>query len=221
MKANISHKNLSGIYLIRNILNGKVYIGKSVNIYARVKRHISSLTLAKKHEENQHLINAWLKYGKENFSYCVVEVCKQEQLKERELFWMTYYGAINPKLGYNKRLDSSGGMIPHKETIKKLSDAQNKRFSDPKERLKVSKRSKKFWKENPDRKREMSLKLKELKQKYTFLQLSEEGVLIKEYNTVDDIIKENPTYKWQNIYSVCNGYKKRIYGYKWEKKLKI
>jgi hypothetical protein len=55
----------------------------------------------------------------------------------------------------------------------------------------------------------MSLNVKLNKQKkYKFLQLAEDGTLLKVYDTVEDIIKENPTYKWQNIYSVCNGYKK-------------
>ena len=67
----------------------------------------------------------------------------------------------------------------------------------------------------------MSITLKLIKQKYDFLQLNEDNSLVKRYNTVEQIIQENPTFKWQNIYSVCNGYKKRMYGYKWKNVLKI
>ena len=67
----------------------------------------------------------------------------------------------------------------------------------------------------------MSITLKLIKQKYDFLQLNEDNSLVKRYKTVEQIIQENPTFKWQNIYSVCNGYKKRMYGYKWKKELKI
>lgn len=44
---------------------------------------------------------------------------------------------------------------------------------------------------------------------------------IKTFDSVEDIILENPSYKWQNIYSVCNGYKKSYMGYIWKKELKI
>jgi len=33
--------------------------------------------------------------------------------------------------------------------------------------------------------------------------------------SVEEIIKFNPNYKWQNIYAVCNGYKPTMYGYIW------
>lgn len=46
-------------------------------------------------------------------------------------------------------------------------------------------------------------------------------ILVREYNSVKQVIEENPDYKWQNIYSVCNGYKPSIYGYIWRKESKI
>jgi hypothetical protein len=97
----------------------------------------------------------------------------------------------------------------------------HKRYADPLARQKVSEKSKRFWADNPDKKESMRLKVKQKKEKYRFLQLSENNALIKVYETIDEVIKENPNYKWQNIYSVCNGYKKRIYGFKWKKELKI
>lgn len=40
MKINKFDLNKSGIYCIRNIINNKVYIGKSKNIYNRITQHI-------------------------------------------------------------------------------------------------------------------------------------------------------------------------------------
>ena len=40
MKINKFDLNKSGIYCIRNIVNNKVYIGKSKNIYNRITQHI-------------------------------------------------------------------------------------------------------------------------------------------------------------------------------------
>lgn len=222
MKTKSCDKNKCGIYLIRNLINGKVYIGKSVNIYKRIVAHICGLTAKRKKEENPHFISAWYKYGKEAFEYVVLEECSIDELSEKELYWMHFYDSINSNKGYNKRLDSSGGMIPHKETKLKLSIATKKRFESLESREKVGKMFKDFWKNNPDKKELMSLNVKLTKQKkYKFLQLNEDETIFKIYETVEEIIKENPNYKWQNIYSVCNGYKKRMYGYKWKKELKI
>ena len=41
--------------------------------------------------------------------------------------------------------------------------------------------------------------------------------LIKIWNCVNDIIKENPNYKKHNIYAVCSGEKPSMYGYIWVK----
>ena len=75
----------SGIYCIRNINNNKIYIGKSVNIYKRIKAHTTALNTKSK-DENRHLINAWHKYGRDKFEYFVIEDCMPLHLKEREYF---------------------------------------------------------------------------------------------------------------------------------------
>lgn len=223
MKLNIKRDlGKSGIYCIRNIINNKVYIGKSKNIYIRMKDHITRLNIKNK-DENFHLINSWHKYGKENFEYFVIEYLElnEELLSKRELYWMNYYQSLNPKKGYNKRLDSSTKMICHESTRKKLSEAQLNRYKNQHERDKVSQQFKLFWKNNPEIKKQMSEKLSKLKQKYIFHKCDEKGFILESFNTIEDIILKYPNYKWQNIYSVCNGYKKRIYGFKWIKELKI
>lgn len=67
----------------------------------------------------------------------------------------------------------------------------------------------------------MAKKVSKAKRLYDFEQYSKDGVLLKVWESVEDIISENPDYKWQNIYSVCNGYKKSYRGFIWKKKLKI
>lgn len=67
----------------------------------------------------------------------------------------------------------------------------------------------------------MKKKVSDNHTKYKILQYSKDGLtLIKTWNKVKDIIKENPSYKTHNIYSVCSGAKPSIYGYKWVKILK-
>ena len=43
MKTNKLHEGLCGIYCIRNIINDKKYIGKSINIRQRIYSHIGGL----------------------------------------------------------------------------------------------------------------------------------------------------------------------------------
>ena len=107
--------------------------------------------------------------------------------------------------------------VPVEETKKKYSEAQIKRFSNINERIKIGKMSSKFWKENPEKKNIMADKVSKSLTKYTIKQFTKDGKLVREWNRVKDIIKENPTYKVHNIYAVCSGEKPSMYGYVWTK----
>lgn len=68
----------SGIYIIRNIINNKVYIGKSVLIKSRIYNHKSALRGSR--HRNKYLQRAYDKYGMDNFIFEVLEKCPEEQL---------------------------------------------------------------------------------------------------------------------------------------------
>ena len=59
-----------GIYLIRNKINNKVYVGQSVNIKARWSNH--KRELEKGIHSNDHLQKSYNKYGKINFEFKVI-----------------------------------------------------------------------------------------------------------------------------------------------------
>lgn len=209
----------SGIYAIRNILNNKVYIGKAKCIYQRMHDHVSKLN--KKHkDENEHLINAWHLYGRDNFEYIVLEYLplNPELIKQRELYWQRVYKACNREYGYNFREDSETGMICHDETRKKMSRTHTERFKNPLERAKCSHD---FWKKNPDKLKEMSEKVSDLNIKYYIDQYDKKtNNFIRRWDSIKEVMKENPTYKKHNIYAVCSGEKPSMYGYIWKKVLK-
>lgn len=220
MKYNSEWKNKSGIYSIRCKVNDKRYIGKSINLYQRLKSHTTALNRKLK-DENVYLINAWNKYGSDNFIYEILEYCPINQLKERELYWMDTLESLDNKKGYNLRKDTSSGMIPSDETREKLRQAQLKRYQNQSERDKTSSSAKEFWKNNPETKKQMASKVSKAKEKFNFLKYDRDNNLLHTYNSMKEIVEENPDYKWQNVYAVCNGYKPSYKNFIWKKQLKI
>jgi group I intron endonuclease len=77
----------SGIYQIRNLINGKLYIGSSANIKNRWSRHKSDLSHNR--HRNPKLQNAWNKYGKDNFVFEVIIKCPEEFLLLNEQIYIT------------------------------------------------------------------------------------------------------------------------------------
>jgi len=105
---------MKGIYKIIDLTNNIFYIGSSVNIYFRWKRHLNQL-------KNNNHSNFWLQkiyncYGEKNLSFEILELC--ENLKEREQY---YLDTLKPKININKH-SSGGDMIsnhPLKNEIRK------------------------------------------------------------------------------------------------------
>ena len=80
---------MMGIYKIENLINGKVYIGQSVNIKERWNEHklINSRTSKEALKKQKYpLYLALEKYGLDNFSFEVIEECSIEELNEKNNF---------------------------------------------------------------------------------------------------------------------------------------
>lgn len=219
MKQRIEDKGKSGIYLIRNLINGKVYIGKAKCIYKRIKQHVTSLNKKVRSHENDHLINSWYKYGRNSFEYVVLEYLplNENLISEREIFYINKYKSLNPKKGYNKRYDSSTGLIVSEETRLKLKNSQIERFKNVKEREKIGLKSKEFWKNNPDKLKLMSEKVANKIRKYKigkFDYNSEE--LIEVFKTRKEIEIKYPEFYIQAILGCCQGTKNSYKGFKWK-----
>ena len=96
--------SLGGFYLIRNPLNGKCYIGKSMDYMARIKQHTYP-------SNNKLVIDKELNlYGWENFEYFVLDnyvrldinhyTRKLETIYEHR--FITFHKTFHPH-GYNQR----------------------------------------------------------------------------------------------------------------------
>lgn len=105
---NKENLNVSGVYVITNILNNKQYVGQSKNIKRRWQDHSSkSIHPRKQDEYNSLLYRAMREDGLENFTIKVLEECSIENLKEREVYWIEKLNTYND--GYN---NSFGGDLP-------------------------------------------------------------------------------------------------------------
>ena len=77
---------VSGIYKIVNKINGKYYVGKSININFECRSRWSDhkRKLVRNKHKNSKLQNAWNKYDEENFDWVIQEVCKSFELTNVE-----------------------------------------------------------------------------------------------------------------------------------------
>lgn len=89
-----------GIYIFTNKINGKQYIGQSINIEDRKKQHFYRYKNNKDSGYNSAIHSAFRKYGWENFSFEILEQCSLEDLDEKEKYWISKKNTLVPN-GYN------------------------------------------------------------------------------------------------------------------------
>lgn len=110
--------NVSGIYQIRNKINGKIYIGQSKNVQKRICIHKN------KYSGCRYLSNAIKYYGWENFEVSILEqIDDLSKLTKREQYWLDKLRAYNQDTGYNicHFARSSRGIKPSDEARAKMS----------------------------------------------------------------------------------------------------
>lgn len=89
----------SGIYMIKNLFNGKIYIGKSNNVSGRSSAHFK---LLRSGNHSNKLLQDDFNLYKDYFVRGVVEFCKYSELSLKELFYINLFNSyIN---GYNNEL---------------------------------------------------------------------------------------------------------------------
>lgn len=89
-----------GIYLIKNLSNGKNYIGQSIDIIRRWSEHKARANNINNNCYNKPLYLAMRKYGIDNFKLFILELCSSEELNQKEAFYINKYNSLVPN-GYN------------------------------------------------------------------------------------------------------------------------
>lgn len=107
------------IYIIRNTINSKVYIGQTrTSVKQRWQEHLRHAKYG-----DQIINKAMKKYGVSNFYIETLEICDTEVLDEREIYYIDLYDSTNKSKGYNI---SIGGNTPRfKRKALSISDLVN------------------------------------------------------------------------------------------------
>jgi len=89
----------SGVYQIKNAINGKLYIGSSNQVERRFYLHKWDLKRGKHHSIT--LQRSWDKYGEDAFLFSVLVYCAPEVRQSYEQFYLDSLETIDPAKGYN------------------------------------------------------------------------------------------------------------------------
>ena len=147
---------ISGVYVIRNKNNNKMYIGSSIDVRDRWRHHKSELR--NNRHGNPYLQKAWRKHGEDAFECFVLEKCDDKCMRIREEFWIEWYQSSRKPYGYNltaytlqpalgrkhtpeelKAMSERGKGRKHTpETLKRMSEVNLGKKHSEESRLKMS-----------------------------------------------------------------------------------
>lgn len=145
--------NITGVYRITNIINGKSYFGKTMMNFGKRWDHHRSMLRCGRHG-NANLQKEWDEYGEDNFEFEIVKICDDDEEankieieciakgRENDLVYNIAPGGrfnwatgkhlpeeTKRKIGEKNRKHMTGRKLPE-ETKKKMSESQKKRMEN-------------------------------------------------------------------------------------------
>ena len=118
--------HVSGVYCFYNKLTKRKYVGSSVDVYNRYKRHVRDLKRGQHH--SPHLQRSWNKYGPEYFEFFVLERCDATDLLQREQYWLD---EISTKYNSSPTAGTRTGIRNTLVTNERISAAIRAKWADP------------------------------------------------------------------------------------------
>jgi len=113
------------IYAIKNLVNNKVYIGSTKSPKTRKYSHFRQLS--KGTHFSIHLQSSYNKYGKDKFSFYVLEECTFENRIAREVYYISQHNSHLPEYGYNIYEPNGENFQCSQKTAEKIREAHHKR----------------------------------------------------------------------------------------------
>jgi len=229
-----------GIYKIECVINQKKYIGQSLNIEIRGKRHLRELS--NNCHWNTHLQHSFNKYGIDNFLFEIIEECTKDELNEKEMFYIKHFKSYNREFGFNLEQGGNFNKTISEETKIKISQSMKgvKKSLIVREKMSISqkKRSKEISKQHTgnsytkgikrsqDFKDKISKSLIGNKRRLGLTPINTTPVIqydvnmnfIKEWDKFSDL-KKTFGYNHSNLIKCCKGEIKKSYGYIWRYKI--
>lgn len=128
---------IGSVYLFQNIINGKLYVGKTIeNYHQRFSKHMSC---ALEQKLNNYFYKAVRKHGWENFKKCIIfqtEILEKsddnkkildEIIREKEVYYISLFNTNNEDFGYNLTAGGDGlvGFKHSQESCEKMSKSRS------------------------------------------------------------------------------------------------
>lgn len=224
---------ICGIYKFTNKVNGKIYIGQSVDVVHRKYSHFHEAFKKERLSYNSYFHKAIRKYGKENFTFEIIERCDRSELNVKEIYWIDYYKSFKEEYGYNISL--GGHYAKHLQKPVYQIDIKTKQVVNEYPSLKEASLSVNgyigalsqvctgkltsaydyIWcfKENyRDGMYENYKRKKQYREIYAIDKITHK--IVKKYSSIVEAEKE-VNGKTSVIIQVCNGDRKSCYGYIW------
>lgn len=234
----------SGVYVITNVNNKKVYVGESTNLESRIIEHLRKL-LSKRHV-NEHLQNSVNLHGIDSFQFNILEFCDSINTKKKEHYWATHLHALDKTKGYNiKPTDPNKINLRSKETSKKIYETKKKKAEErgywhSKESIEARKITRKGYTHSEETKNKIGKKsvgrkipksqqwkdnLSKIAKlnnwggaKKKVIQITKSGEFVKEWNSITEAA--NSGFSLTAIVEVCKNkpHRKTHKGYVWKYK---
>lgn len=217
------------IYLHKNKINNKVYIGQTTQKPEYRWNHGNG------YKDSPYFYQAIQKYGWENFEHIILEECiPEKELNNREQYWIQYYQSNNQNFGYNlingghsslneqslenRKKKISQWRKQNPETVQKsLKKMQEYWKAHPKEKTRVlqkmNQEALKYWEEHPIEHKKRMEKMRAMAKQKTC-----KAVMCIETQQIYESAREAfrlTGIHYASIGKVCNGKMKTAGGYHW------
>ncbi len=214
------------IYKITNKINGKVYIGQTVqSLHKRWGQHCRT-----DQSYCRLLSHAIQKYGRENFTIEQIDHAhNRDELDAKEVYWIKFYDSMNRDKGYNLLGGGNKNHTVSEETRKKLSEAGKGRPCSEYAKLvlRLLRTGKPKPKEQIEKMRQTKIRLGVHKgnKNYSFGRFGKNSAvakavinvtLNKTYDSATAAALSVGVKDCSTIVKCCKGTRKTAYGYKWE-----
>lgn len=111
-------EKLCGIYKLTNKIDGKIYIGQTVDYHRRMNEYANRKA---ENSSKYNIMSAVNKYGFDNFDSELIFKCDKSELDYYEMFFIKKYKSYMKKYGYNSfHIKSSGKQGLNRSTKSKM-----------------------------------------------------------------------------------------------------